>query len=523
MKNSIVSLCLATSCLLQITGCADQEASLPYSGPYLGQEFPGSKPQIFLPGLITTNHINHCIAFLDAGQVCVYSISGKGTFYMYERNGRWTRPQEVPWQNDQGTTDFNAGPDDRTIYFQSARPTSAGDQKQEGNIWTVEWTGDGWTEPAPLPGPPNTEEHWELYPSGAPDGSVYFFALSRPDSRDGDIYRAPYIQGKGYLEAERFEEPINSDYYEVDPIVAPDGSYILFGSGRPGGFGLLDLYVSFRGDDGRWTHPFNAGPVLNPFSVPIRMSITPDGKYFFFPSVQPTTAAKGERVESSSIERWGDADIYWISTDFVNELKRRYVNTKCAADVVRKEYLRSGLDRAAALLRDLYRKEKSEYHFELSEFLTLSGEMIAEKDLEDADKLYETLLAVFPDEARIRLGYSVCCIMNERASYGLRLMKEYWSRFPDRKSKDLEIVAFQLRRRARKQDELELRQFVADEFPDLPNTHYYLAEAYSYYGERERAIEHCRAALKLRPDYEDAAALLEELQSERTDESDSAE
>jgi len=511
VKNLYLCFCLVLLGLF-FSGCSKHEEYLDYTGPYLGQEPPGNEPQLFMPGLISTNYIDHCIAFLNGGKVCVFSIWEKGTFYMYEKDGRWTQPKKAPWQNEPGaTTDFTSGPDDRTIYFQSRRPTSADDEIQEINIWTVEWTDEGWTEPVPLPEPANTKDYSEAYPSVDPDGSVYFFTRTRPDSRDGDIYRVRFIKGEGYVEAERFEDPINSEYYEVDPFVAPDGSYLLFGSDRPGGYGLFDLYTSFRRDDGTWTHPFNAGPTFNPFCMPTRTSVTPDGKYFFFPSHQHTTVPKGEEVKSSDVDRWGDYDVYWISTDFIDEIRERNLNKKCAAEKIRREYLNSGLSSAEALLEELYSREKNDYYFELSEFLVFCGELIAGNSFDQADKFYETLLSVFPEDSRIMLGYSVACILNGRTAYGLELMKIFWSQFPDRRSEDVFMITYQLRNKSKKEDELEVLKFFTRELPDSAYAFFNLAEAYGFYGDTEQAIENCKKALELKPDLEDAAVLLETL------------
>jgi hypothetical protein len=45
---------------------------------------------------------------------------------------------------------------------------------------------------------------------------------------------------------------VNSEYNEADPFVAPDESYLIFQSKRPGGFGNNDLYISFRNKGGQW-------------------------------------------------------------------------------------------------------------------------------------------------------------------------------------------------------------------------------------------------------------------------------
>jgi len=507
--------------ILVISTYAQQDDFPFLKGPYLGQKPPGLEPQLFLPGLISTHYVDHCIAFLDEGRVCVFAIWERGTSYMYEKGGRWTRPQNAPWQNEQGTTDFTAGPDDRTIFFQSSRPTSKNDEKQETNIWTVEWTGKDWTEPVLLPEPANRKDYSEIYPSAAPDGTLYFFSRLRPGSRPGDmgdVFFTRFIEKGGYLEAERLEDPINSYYYEVDPCVAPDGGYLLFGSGRPGGYSQLDLFICFRRDDGTWTHTVNAGPTLNPFCIPTRMSITPDGKYFFFPSRQPTAVPKGEAVESSNVERWGDYDVYWISTDLFKDLREQYVNKMPAADEIRKAYRNTGLSQAQALLSELHSRKKSDYYFEPSELLVFCGEMIAKNQFHQADRLYESLLSVFPGDWRILFGYSIACIMNGRTGYGLELMKESWSRIPDSKSEELFIVTFQLRIKSQKDAELEVLKFVTDEFPGSHYAFYNLADAYRHYGERDNAIEACQKALVLKPDFDEAAALLKKLERDKADE-----
>ena len=92
--------------LMLLTGCTEKDDFPVFRGPYLGQNPPGSESQLFMPGLISTNYIDYCIGFLREGRVCVFSIWEKGTYSMYEKDGQWTLPEEIPWQNEQGATDF---------------------------------------------------------------------------------------------------------------------------------------------------------------------------------------------------------------------------------------------------------------------------------------------------------------------------------------------------------------------------------------------------------------------------------
>lgn len=107
-----------------------------------------------------------------------------------------------------------------------------------------------------------------------------------------------------YSKVENLSEPINTVHHEVDPYIAPDESYIIFCSNRPGGFGKEDMYVSYKKDDGSWTAPVNMGDKVNsPFQEYIPY-VTPDGKYFFFTS-----------------DKSGSRDIYWMDSEIIKELK----------------------------------------------------------------------------------------------------------------------------------------------------------------------------------------------------------
>lgn len=483
------------------------------SGPYLGQEPPGAEPKLFMPGLVSTHDLDGCVAFLDDAKVMVFYSKKKGTLYTYQRDGYWTSPKEAPFQNTygSGTTDFTAGPDGRTLFFQSSRPTSPEDTKRDTNTWAVEWTGSGWTDPYLLPPPANTDQFSEGYPSVSQDGSVYFFSRSRPNSSMGDIYRSRFVDDR-YLAEERLGSPINSTYHEVDPVVAPDGSYILFASTRPGGVGLFDLYMIFRRNDGGWSHPHNVGKEINELIIPIRMSVTPDGKYFFFLSNRPTTTPKGKSIDSPLVERWGDRDVYWVSTGFIHELARKFRNKKCAAEAIESHYNENGLEAATKLLMKLYADES--YYFELSELITFCGRMIETGKLAEAERFYEVLSSTHPDKLRIKQGYAVAHILHGSTQKGLELLKGVWSQYPSMKpTHSVGILSYYLSSKSKDEDALRVLEFGALEIGTFA-AYLELAEAQERLGQKKRAVQSCKKALDLKPDHADALALLEKLEQQ---------
>ncbi len=75
--------------------------------------------------------------------------------------------------------------------------------------------------------------------------------------------------------------PFNSDEYSVaHPAVTPDGNTMYFASDMPGGFGGMDLYVTYH-DNGQWSPPTNLGPRINTEGNEIFPSYHVSGKLYF--------------------------------------------------------------------------------------------------------------------------------------------------------------------------------------------------------------------------------------------------
>lgn len=511
MKRILLFISFMVLVLCFVAVCTRQDDSSALKGPYLGQKLPEDEPELFMPGLVSTHDFDGCIAFLDDAKVCLFQSTIRGVYYTYEKDGVWTIPQKAPFQNQRGATDCTVLPDGRTLIFQSSRLTSPEDTKRDANAWVVEWTGSGWTKAHLLPSPPNSEKG-EGYPSMSSDGTMFFFSSSRDRSRCGEMFYSPVIDGK-YLPAERLEEPLNTEYHEIDPIIAPDRSYIIFGSGRPGGYKFGDVYICFRKENGSWTHPFNIGERLNAVASPARMSVTSDGKYFFFISDKKTDIPKGEMIESPVVERYGEGDVYWVSTRFISNLKNKFLNKICAAQVFEKEYRENSLEAAVEKLRELYQDKQDTHYFELSEFLILCGRMIKSGYVNEADQIYKALLNTLPEEFRIKQGYALAHIMNDSVQRGLKLMSELWARYPSAKLQQwIGILTYQLSSKSKSEDVLRVLLFSIEEFPESYQAYHDLAETYDSIGDTENAKKYCKRSLELNPDYTYAKDLLKELE-----------
>lgn len=126
------------------------------------------------------------------------------------------------------------------------------------------------------------------------------------------------MNGK-YSKPENLGDEIYSKYYDGDPYIAPDESFLIFVSyNRPEGLGDGDLYLSFN-QNGRWTPAKNLGAPINSSALDFCPNMSPDGRYFFFTSERgfadhPLTKPLTYEQLSNQIRNPGNGlgDIYQI-------------------------------------------------------------------------------------------------------------------------------------------------------------------------------------------------------------------
>ena len=85
---------------------------------------------------------------------------------------------------------------------------------------------------------------------------------------------------------------INSAFGDENPAISKDGLSLYFQSGRPGGYGAVDIYVARRTTkDLPWNVPVNLGPAINTASFELAPALSRDGHYLFFVSPRATGLA----------------------------------------------------------------------------------------------------------------------------------------------------------------------------------------------------------------------------------------
>lgn len=168
-------------------------------------------------------------------------------------------------------------PDGRRLFFASRRTFDGAPANPEFDLWVVERTPSGWGSPRRLGDAVNTAAY-ENYPAVTANGTLYF--ARRNDATRNDLYRAEFTGGN-YARAERLPDGINTARTDADPFIAPDESYIIFSSDRPGGAGQGDLYFARR-QGNRWSTPRSLGPAVNTGDYEYTPFISPDGQWLYF-------------------------------------------------------------------------------------------------------------------------------------------------------------------------------------------------------------------------------------------------
>ncbi|MEO0971778.1 MAG: hypothetical protein AAFX85_01690 [Pseudomonadota bacterium] len=275
-------------------------------GPLLGQEPPGLTPEVFAPGLISSEQARELNSvFSPDMKIFMFTRTVDGVFKMHfsyqNADGVWSRPtlagpsRTYPGHAD---VDMTFAPGGQRLYFISKRPLP-GHSLDTYNVWASDRSSYG-LMPAVALGPHINGQPHELYPMAVGDGSLYF-STERGDSLGRfDTYRAQFRDGR-FDAPENLGPTINTEYSEGDVFVdAQETMLIHVSTGRPDGLGRGDLYISFRQPDGTWGQDKHMGDVINSADIDYCPMVTPDGKVFFF--------TRGD-------------DIYWVDAGILEQFR----------------------------------------------------------------------------------------------------------------------------------------------------------------------------------------------------------
>ena len=322
----LIALSVFTSCTKEIPEHPNRYTG--HEGKYLGLKDPGDTARVFGAGVVSTGLNERDAAFSPDYKEFYYTVmqNKKGTIVvMRQINGKWINPRVVPFSGMYSDLEPFITHDGTKLYFASNRPVD-GTEVKDYDIWYVERIDDGWGEPKRLSDNVNSGGN-EYYPSLTKKGDLYFTSDNDKAIGSEDIFVSKFDSGE-FMPYENLGDSVNSDKYEFNSFIAPDGSYLVytttgFGAGEGGG----DLWVSFKKNDSTWSSPKNLGKQVNTDRLEYCPSISPDGKYLFFSSNRASEIVYDKKqtyqqmLNSHNSPMNGTGDIYWISSSVIEKLK----------------------------------------------------------------------------------------------------------------------------------------------------------------------------------------------------------
>lgn len=129
----------------------------------------------------------------------------------------------------------------------------------------------------------NTPDGWEGQPCLSSDGKILYFATTRANSQDNDIYVSERDENGDWKPAVPFKEA-NSPGKDKSPFFHQDGETFYFVSSCSNerkGFGGLDIFY-MRKENGKWTKPKNIGSPINTEGDEIGLFVSTDGKQAYY-------------------------------------------------------------------------------------------------------------------------------------------------------------------------------------------------------------------------------------------------
>lgn len=265
-------------------------------------------PTPFAPGIVSTAKEEYRITFTRDGKTAYFGradafFPASRQSWIYETHrvgGEWSTPVVASFSGRYSDIDPFVSPDGRRLFFSSIRPVD-GVTRADADVWMVERTASGWSEPVNL-GPVVNSPDDDLYPSVDARGTLYF-ASTRPHAPDRpgkwSVWQFRRAAG-AYQPGVRLGGGVNSDdpaIWEFNPAISVNGRTLVFTrldlrDAVGTDFGELQLSRFRRGE---WTAARNLGAPVNTALDEFHPSFSANGQTLFFVRRDPLSpTAQGD-------------------------------------------------------------------------------------------------------------------------------------------------------------------------------------------------------------------------------------
>ena len=224
MKRAALFFCLF---VLKATIIFSQQSDFPkLTGPYLGQTPPGIIPEIFAPGIISTDANEFNAAFTPDGEQVYFTVNILTQVRIYYYDKQLCKTEHGVKENMHLSRDkyptlirLLATDGKRSYIFHPIESLMETGTKEDCDFWFVEKLPSGeWGEVKHL-NIPATPGKDDFYFTNTKNGTIYYSVFN--DDGTGDIFSREKNQSVPQL----LQFGISTEHNEHDPFISPDESY----------------------------------------------------------------------------------------------------------------------------------------------------------------------------------------------------------------------------------------------------------------------------------------------------------
>jgi outer membrane protein OmpA-like peptidoglycan-associated protein len=205
--------------------------------------------------------------------------------------GQFNKGQRMPYPFNKDGAEGGAtmSIDNKHIFFTKGK--DEGGPVLNFDIYTSDNINGEWTPARKVEGI-NDPVYWDSQPSLASDGRTLYFASDRKGGRGGvDLYVTVKDPVTGvWSKPENMGPVINTQGDEKSPFIHSDFQTLYFSSDGHPGVGGFDIFLSRKGDDGKWSEPKNIGIPINTERDDLGFFVSTDGHLGYFASNEPGRA-----------------------------------------------------------------------------------------------------------------------------------------------------------------------------------------------------------------------------------------
>lgn len=233
-----------------------------------------------LPETINAGKNQYLPVLTADGQTLIFTLrkenDDEDLMVSTKNNGVWTSPKSISENintpNREGTCSISV--DGKIMVFTSCEGR---DSFGSCDLYISKKEGEKWSKPKNL-GPKVNSQYWDSQPSLSPDGSTLFFSSDRPQGYGKkDLWMCKMDENGEWQRAYNLGSKINTPADEISPFIHANGSTLFYSSNGKLGMGNQDIFMTDI-KNGFGAESVNLGSPINTINNESGMFISADGK-----------------------------------------------------------------------------------------------------------------------------------------------------------------------------------------------------------------------------------------------------